>query len=153
MDCWDFLRFQKGFISRVMAYWELPGEAPKVQKSVSDAYPWKHWPFGPLCGVWNPIYCRTRHPGGQKLLSGGQADPFLTTLDHPMDPPKPSQTPLNPFVTFPTTNIIPLVILQLNSTPTSPLWKPQKCQKHPQLSIVFDFTNICALLYVQILAQ
>ena len=39
MDCWDFLRFQKGFISRVMAYWELPGEAPKVQKSVSDAYP------------------------------------------------------------------------------------------------------------------
>ena len=39
MDCWDFLRFQKGSISRLMAYWELPGEAPKVQKSVSDAYP------------------------------------------------------------------------------------------------------------------
>ena len=39
MDFWDSLRFQKGFISRVMAFWELPGGAPKVPKSVSDAYP------------------------------------------------------------------------------------------------------------------
>ena len=39
MDFWDFLRFQKGFISRVMAFWELSEGAPKVQKSVSDDYP------------------------------------------------------------------------------------------------------------------
>ena len=39
MDFWDFLRFQKGVISRVMDFWELPGGAPKVQQSVSDANP------------------------------------------------------------------------------------------------------------------
>ena len=101
MDFWDFLRFQKGFISRVMAYWELPGESPKVQKSVSDAYPGNighldHYVvFGTQSGAVQDIQM------GKNCSLRGQADPFLTTLDHPMDPPKTSQTPLNPFSDLP----------------------------------------------------
>ena len=37
----------------------------------------------------------TRHSDGQKLLSRGQADPRLTTLDHSIGPPKTLSDPLN----------------------------------------------------------
>ena len=74
---------------------------PKGPKMGQWCLPWKHWPIGPLCGVWNPIWCHTRHPDGQKLRCRGQADPHLTTLDHSIDHPKPSQTPLIPFSDFP----------------------------------------------------
>ena len=58
----------------------------------------------------------------------------------PFDPPGPHQNslkpPLTPSVTLPTTNLIPLVILKLTSTPNTPKSppKPQKCQKLPKMA-------------------
>ena len=40
----------------------------------------KHWPVGPLCGVWNQIWCSTRLPEGQKSAPKGSSRPPLTPL-------------------------------------------------------------------------
>ena len=64
--------------------------APKVQQSVSDAYPGNigqldHYEvFGIQSGVVQDI-------GMGKLVA------MQTPVDHPIDPPRHSQTPLNPF--------------------------------------------------------
>ena len=89
MDCWDFLRFQKGF----MAYWELPGEAPKVQKSVSDAYPdnighLDHYVvFGTQSGAVQDIQM------GKNCSLGAKQTPFWLPLTTPWTPQNPLKPP------------------------------------------------------------
>ena len=105
-DTWIF-GFQKGFTCSCNGLLGAPRGGPKGPKMGQWCLNWKHWPIGPLCVVWNPIWCRTRHPEGQKLICWGQTDLRLTTFDHPVDPPKSSQTPLNPINDLPYNQYLP----------------------------------------------
>ena len=64
---------------------------PKGPKMGQWYIPCKHWPFDPLCGVWNQIWCHTRLPEGTKEPVGGIGDPSWP----PPGPPKPCPDPPN----------------------------------------------------------
>ena len=81
-----------------LIYWPFgsPQGGPKGPKRGQWCLLCKHWTVGPLCGVWNQIWCRTRLPEGLKVPCSGQSDPLLTTLDSPWPPLHPPNLPKSP---------------------------------------------------------
>ena len=88
--------------------------------------PSKYWLVGPLCSVWNQIWCHKRLPEGQKVPYRGKSDP-LWTPQTPLEPPRPSQKPSWSVLN---TNTIPIVTTELTSTLKMSIWPLNECWHH-----------------------
>ena len=109
-----------------------PRRAPKVLKLVSDAYLVNIDQLDHFLVLGTKSSALQDFQRGKKCPIGIKQTPF----DLPGPPQNSLKPPLTPSVTLPTTNLIPLVILKLTSTPKSPKSppKPQKCQKRPKMA-------------------
>jgi len=132
---WDYLEPENGLFCSWKGPLGAPRGGPKGPKMGQWYIPCKHWPFDPLCGVWNQIWCHTRLPEGTKEPVGGIGDPSWP----PPGPPKPCpdpQTPPKALLTPPLTPLTPpLAPLTTRKCKNAPKWKTaQNWQKWPKMA-------------------